>query len=339
MECIICVNLITKIECKMSTKKIGLVLTIILPTLLIGCGGGGGSDSSNPEPDKSVKETGLSETFVKFQLDTLKYKEVTYVNGIVPNTQYHTSLGENDYLLTQDKLYTNAWVDASTKALLPLSLYFSDAPNVGKTDSLEKIDISGKQVYDTVYPGFTQYLGFYQGNDNNFSGSLAEQLYNQSTMVFPQGSVCYRTLSTVPQKGYITFNGKEVVDTSYDTFIGNFENYFSEKLAQIGHTKQVESGTWAGYSWKYYKEYDQFGLLQGLVVVNFNGKPVIAEAHDFEKYDVNKLLIESKNRLNSIADKNSDYYQDVLLSKNLYEKGCDWYNQTAANTIRTLKNR
>lgn len=316
-------------------NKKRFLITAILPVLLVGCGGGGSSETTGKEQEPI--STGVTETFVQFQMNDLKYKEYNYVNGVVPNTKYYMPLSNTDYLLTQNKIYTDMWVDASTKAIAPLSLYFSDAPNVGKTDNLEKIDVSGKQVYGTVYPGFTEYFNYYKGNESQYSDTLAAKLYNQSTMVFPQGSVCYRTLTAVPQKGYITFNSNEVINVSYDEYMAYFEKRIDENLKTLGHTKETESGTWAGYPWKRYKEYDQFGIVSELIFVNFNGQPVIGKAHDFEKYDANQLLSESNNRLNSIVNVNSDEYQNVLLNKNILEKGCDWYNKTAANTILALK--
>ena len=336
----ICVTLITIKEMNMYSKKIGLTLATILPLVLVGCGGGGGSDGVKNNIEASPKETNtVNETFVKFDLSDLSYREYAYVNGVVPNTEHYLPLGDQDFLLTSDKLYTNTWVDASTKALTPLSLYFSDAPNVSRIDHLEKIDISGKNVYDTVYPGFTEYFDFYKGEETQFQYSLVAELYNQTTMTFPQGATCYRTVSSIPSKGYIRFSKDNFYNFDFDLFINDFEKEFIQNANNSKSTFKIDNGTWAGYKWKYYRKYDAYGMIDDALFVNYDNQTVLADMVDFEKQDVNQLLTEAKQRLSSISDHNSEYYQTTLLSKNLIEKTCSWYNKTAQSTIRTLNNK
>ncbi len=55
----------------MSTKKLSLAITTMLPLLLIGCGGGGGSSSDDGGKTQIPTSKGATQTMVHFDLTDL----------------------------------------------------------------------------------------------------------------------------------------------------------------------------------------------------------------------------------------------------------------------------
>lgn len=320
----------------MSIKKLSLAMATMLPLILIGCGGGGGGSSDGGEHVQPPVTKGATQTMVHFDLDDLHYKEYKFIDGVELHTDYYNSLSPNEYVLTKQKIYNNEWVDGDLQLPSELSLKISEAPNTGRIDALEKIDLTGKSVYQAVYPGFTTYFDFYRGRETIFSDYLVAKLYNQTNLSFPKGSMCYRIVRSTPTEAYLTYDSDQVTTFDYEEFMTYMDTNILLEAKKSGTTVKIDGGTWMGVKWKTYREYDKFGLFDQKTFVNFNGKLLEAELHDFEPYDANKLLAEQKLRLNEIHDQSSDDYQHLLLKKTLLEQGCEWYNPTAADTVKLL---
>ncbi len=320
----------------MSTKKLSLAITTMLPLLLIGCGGGGGSSSDDGGKTQIPTSKGATQTMVHFDLTDLHYKEYKFIDGVEPRADYYTSLSPSEYILTKQKIYNNEWIDGDLQLPSELSVKISEVPKTGRIDALEKIDLTGKKVYQTVYPGFTAYFDFYRGQENMFSEDLVAKLYNQTNLSFPKGSMCYRVVRSTPTEAYLSYDSDQVTTIDYDEFIAYMDTNVPLEAKKSGSTVKIDGGTWMGVKWKTYREYDKFGFLTQKTFVEFNNKLLEATLHDFEPYDVNKLVAEQKLRLNAMQDKSSDDYQHLLLQKTLLEQGCEWYNPTAADTVKLL---
>ncbi|HBO72745.1 MAG TPA: hypothetical protein DD639_11060, partial [Acinetobacter sp.] len=98
------------------------ILCSLLSVLLTGCGGGGDSGSSsgnNSDPAPTQEKVSVDLYSVSYQEDEdhLYTKKYSFVDNVVKDTEFYTPLSEEDYLLTEDTLYTDTWVAAKTKAI------------------------------------------------------------------------------------------------------------------------------------------------------------------------------------------------------------------------------
>ncbi|MGJ8758692.1 hypothetical protein ACSFV5_15915 [Acinetobacter sp. HC8-3S] len=130
-----------------------LILCSLLSILLTGCGGGGDSGSSsgnNSDPAPTQEKVSVDLYSVSYQEDEdhLYTKKYSFVDNVVKDTEFYTPLSEEDYLLTEDTLYTDTWVAAKTKAISALNFYFSDAPKTGYYNTYKKINLSGENVFE-----------------------------------------------------------------------------------------------------------------------------------------------------------------------------------------------
>ena len=342
----------------MKLKKTVLVLST-LPFFLAACGGGGGDDVNSQNLDQNVSSysTGINESIFQISNATKQYKEYAFQKGVVPNTEYTTRLNETEYLLTSDKIYNNEWVKADIKSNSRTSIFISSAPNVSETSEFKIINLSNKDVYDVVYPGFKTYFAFDSSENNRFSKNLPFEIYKKKpTLKFSTGATCYQKTNSTVKGGYIRFDlnspkNKKHSDNLIDfaKYVEVFENGllfddgtrspgYLKLVRDDGNTVRIVEGKWAGYEWKYYREFDQFGLIYEFVLLNNKGILVEADMVDFEGYDLEQNLSERTGRLNSIEDKNSEEYQNLIFQLNYTKAECAYFNKAAHENIRSLFN-
>ena len=327
-----------------------VVAATLAVLMLSGCGGsGGGSNNEHANTQTPSQQTALTQTLV-YVSSNLSYRQYAFVNGKVPNTQHYSPLKENEYLLTPTQLYNNDWVDNSIELKGPELLLLSDVPGHQNLITLKKIDVSKQDVYDVMFPGFAEYFKKTADSENYFEGSKAKQLYNKTTLTFPQGAVCYQQIKKMPESAYIRFDQSDEFNqygTPYVELISNLENGFQNQKGENfpsiyddakarGTTIQFYSGTWAGYPWSYYRESDQFGLIEEILFVNVDGIAYKGDMHDFENYELSELVEAKTERLARRMDKTSYAYQVASLDLEFSKKQCTFFNPLALDSIRLL---
>lgn len=320
-----------------------LILCSLLSVLLTACGGGGGGDSgsssNNNEPAPTQENVSVDLYSVKYEEaeDHLYTKEYSYVNNIVKDTEFYTPLSEEDYLLTEDAIYTDTWVTAKTKAISALNFYFSDAPNTGYYHTFKKIDLSGENVFERFYPSYKVMFDKF-GIPEELLNSKVAQAYNRiGPLFFPQGSYCYQVQEEKVEKPYISFSESGMTEDNYAEVINQLDSQYKSELAKVGHTYKVNTGKWKGYTWRYYREYDAYGQIYDFVVLNYNGKLVFGDMNYFENVRLSDVIAQHKQRLNAMNSSTfvEAYYAQKAIVQEL-DKHCSWFNKTAADTILKL---
>ncbi|MFW1838910.1 hypothetical protein ACG9XS_10130 [Acinetobacter gyllenbergii] len=317
------------------------IVLAILPFMLSACGGGGGSGAESSSKDGNSTTTPIQEkvTVDLYNVDseTLYAKKYSYVDNVIKGTTYYKPLSEDEFLLTADQLFTNTWVYSDTKAINALKFYFSDAPKTGYYHTFKKIDLSGGNVFDRFYPDYKVMFDKF-GVPTQLESSKAAQAYNRgSPLFFPKGSYCYQVQEEKVEKPYITFSKEGMTGKNYAAVITESENEFKKEVEKLGHTLKVDSGKWKDYTWRYYREYDAYGMISELVAINYNGELVIGEMNNFEDMHLNDLINQQTKRLNGMGDSSFvvDYYTQKSILESL-KTSCTWFNNTAAETIQKL---
>lgn len=317
------------------------IVLAILPLMLSACGGGGGSGAESSSKDGNNTTTPIQEkvTVDLYNVDTetLYAKKYSYVDNVIKGTTYYTPLSEDEFLLTADQLFTNTWVYSDTKAINALKFYFSDAPKTGYYHTFKKIDLSGENVFDRFYPGYKVMFDKF-GVPSQLEEIKAAQAYNRgSPLFFPQGSYCYQIQEENVDKPYLTFSKEGMTGANYAEVISRVENDFKAKVKEFGHTLKIDSGKWKDYSWRYYREYDAYGMVSESAVINYNGELVFGDMNNFEDIRLNDIINQHTRRLSTISESSApqDYYMQKSILEEL-KKSCNWFNNTAAETIKNL---
>ena len=237
----------------MSTKKIGLALTIILPTLLIGCGGGSDDSSSGTSTDSNTQYDNLNNGTRLFAVDydldesvagddNLRISYFEIFNKKINNTGENTALGE--YVLTSGKLYSPQDITNNSVILNSLTSWTSNYIGDIKTDiKLEKVNISGKNIFDTVLPGYRS-LGFDSSNRYSEAKKLLSVAGNAT---FPEGSTCYRFVSRKVNQEFFNFSTDDAFNQDFYDFDKEntgYVNYLNEIYKPLGLNYRYVSGTW-----------------------------------------------------------------------------------------------
>ncbi|WP_312103730.1 hypothetical protein [Acinetobacter venetianus] len=319
-----------------------LILCSLLSVLLTGCGGGGDSGSSsgnNSDPASTQEKVSVDLYSVSYQEDEdhLYTKKYSFVDNVVKDTEFYTPLSEEDYLLTEDTLYTDTWVAAKTKAISALNFYFSDAPKTGYYNTYKKINLSGENVFERFYPSYKVMFDKF-GVPEELENSKVAQAYNRiGPLFFPQGSYCYQVQEEKTEKPYITFSKSGMTEDNYAEVIDQLENQYKTELSKVGHTYKVNTGKWKGYSWRYYREYDAYGQIFDFVVINYNGKLVFGDMNHFENVRLTDVITQHTQRLNAMNSSTfiEAYYAQKAVLEEL-NKHCSWFNEAATDTILKL---
>ncbi|EKU53127.1 hypothetical protein ACINWC323_0336 [Acinetobacter sp. WC-323] len=320
--------------------KIKIVVLAMLPLMLSACGGGGSSgNDSGPKSDNNTTvpiQEKVTVDLYHVDPETLSAQKYAYVDNVIKGITYYTPLSEDEFLLTADQLFTNTWVDSDTKAITPLKFYFSDAPKTGYYHTFKKINISGENVFDRFYPGYK--VIFDQWGTSGFEEQTVGQAYQRTVpLYFPQGSYCYQVQDEIVDKPYITFSKEGMTGDNYDEVLSLVEANFKAAVKEAGHTYKISTGKWNDYTWRYYREYDAYGVVFEAVLINFKGELVIGKMNHFEDTHLSNMITEQQKRLatlNKETDPYNYYNQKAYVSE--LEKGCSWYNDIAAQTIAKL---
>lgn len=306
--------------------------------LLTGCGGGGGNSSSSEQAVQLPAAVTADYAYIADDGNFLSVKTIRYVNGGTGQVQYGTTLGPDSFLLSPSTLYNNTWVNMETRAQSPEILTFSEVPGHLRTEYLKKVDISGKDIFATVYPGIREFYNYLAQKNTLNTAAPIVQASLKPVHSFPAGSTCYVTDRTESKQGYIRFERADLdTDASYQEISEILEDWVKDTAAAEQWTYKISSGNWGGHEWKYVQFFDQYNILRDdFTVVNDQGNAYYGEMYDFENFSAGAQITKVKALIADTPAQSEDYYWYSSVLKN-YEQGCTYYNNTAAQALSLLK--
>jgi len=320
------------------------MILAILPFMLSACGGGGSSDNNSAnnttvESNDSIKN-GSRYYEVNYQVigennDSLSISYYEINNKRIYGVDSNQPL--NRYIVTQNHLYTPQDRFTSIIDVKSMDEWTLNVIDNIKTDwKLEKVNLAGKNIFDTVLPGFRKY-GFDTSNPY-FTARKFLSSYGQDA--FPTGSTCYRLSSIKNNQEFINFNTNNPLNYSFDLI--HEDNLLTAQgfqtvapdLAIVNKQGQFMGIDWTTlYSTKTGAELDGFSVIQynGQVFdnVNYNG---VQEQTRTAQIQFLKDIISS-----NLLSENPEALREIKFDLENLDKGCFLYNQTAVNKLESLK--
>ncbi|WP_173912180.1 hypothetical protein [Acinetobacter sp. Marseille-Q1618] len=322
----------------MPVKK--LLLSMVATSLILtGCGGGGGSDSDDhySSESKDSLANGTRYYYVNYSTSHITDKfKVSYVE--VQNKQFKDLLSNkalNHYILTETKLYTPNDIAQRTIDLDGLTHWTLNLIGNVKSDwRLEKVNLSGRNMFDTVLPGYRQ-LGFDQ--ENTYANArVFLNAYGKEK--FPNGSSCYRIVSQKNLVDSLSFDvGADYeINQSFEDFDDDNMMYVDGLNAENnGLSYRYASGIWQSIPWSTIYDLD-FGINPNEgTAVEFQNKLYQAEfTPNIEKKSAQEYKI-----LGELLTTNMDKQKkrEIQLRMASIQSGCYIYNETAAKSLVSLK--
>ena len=328
--------LITIKEMKMYSKKISLALTAILPLVLVGCGGGGGDSSSDSSGSSTIStqdnlNNGTRYYFIDYELDnetgsdslSLEYSEI--LNKKFRNSFANETL--NEYVLTANKLYKPTDLQVNSITLNSLTSWTWTLVGDVKTEiKLEKVDIAGKNIFDTIFPGYRS-LGF--DNENSYS-EAKKFLASYGKENFPSGSSCYRFVSKKNNQEYFNFTTDESFEQPFEEFNNDnlgYVDYLNEVYKPLGLNYRYASGIWQNVPWTTIYETDSGIGDDDSIAVQFQNKTYLAEYNSDIEWTTAKEIKQWENLLGRTT---TDKERTPKLTIEALKHGCQVFNGTAA---------
>lgn len=226
---------------------------------------------------------------------------------------------DTDVLLTQNGLYEFDSLPTAQGSLLAYVDRFDDEQLVytpyskSKDRSLkftverQKVNLSGKKLSDVLFLGV--------------SSNLIKPI-QQSSAVFPQGSMCWRELSVKSNMDAISFYSDEPAPERYQTL--------DDFAAEVEEDEVLTRGLWSGVPW-ITSTYQLYGKPFSYSAVYYNGK-VYNAADTFKAnqaaYGREMLIARYEAQLKESP--NSTWINEQL---NELKNSCDDFNQVAADAI------
>lgn len=305
--------------------------------ILTGCGGGSDSDDSYSSESKDSLVNGTRYYYMKYSTsehsDRLK---ATYIE--VQNKQFkdeNSNRALDYYLLTEKKLYTPRDIAQNTIDLDGLTRWTVNTIGDVKSDwKLEKVNLSGKNMFDSVLPGYRQ-VGF--DEDNTYlNARLFLRTYGKEQ--FPNGSSCYRLISQKDRVDSINFDvypDFEIKQSFEDFDDSNMVYVDSLNKENIGMNYRYTSGVWQSIPWSTIYDLD-FGLNpRDSTAVEFQNrlyeaqfKPSLERTSAQEYKTLSKLLTNARTETQK---------RNIQLRMAESQSGCYIYNETAAKSLLGLR--
>lgn len=314
-------------------------MTAILPILLVGCGGGESSSSDGAYVSSQDNlNNGTKYYLVDYSTDDIRDDSLSMVYFEIFNNkfkEYGASKELGEYVLTANNLYYPYENAVNTVTLNSLTSWTSTYIGDVKTEiKLEKVSLSGRNIFDTVLPGYRT-LGF----DNKNSYAEARKFLNAyGNQKFPQGSNCYRFVSKKQNQPYFSFaaNLNNQINQSFSAF--NAENqgyvdYLNQKFKPIGATYRYASGQWKNIPWTTIYETDTGIADDESVAVQFENKTYRAEYSSDIEWTAGKEISQWQNLLGRTTTEQERVFK---LKIEKLKNGCSIYNETAAKALASL---
>lgn len=324
----------------MNTQNKNLAFTAIFLSLsLVGCGGGNDSSSDNSKPSTAQDslDNGTRYYSVNYELDddsdnlTMEYYEI--FNKQFKSSDANKFLGE--YILTANKLYTPREIAPNTVALNSMTSWTSTLIGNVKTDlKLEKVDVSGKNIFDTVLPGYRS-LGFDSENNYNEARKLLASYGNDR---FPQGSNCYRFISQKNNQDYFSFKTDTESKRTFEELkeaSSGYVDFLNQQVKPLDLTYRYSSGNWQNVPWTTIYETDTGITSDDYVAVKYQDKTYLANYESDIEWTRAKE-IKQWEKLLAIATTDKQR-RTATLNIERFKNGCFIYNTQAASALASLR--
>ena len=319
-----------------------LLVTSLISSMLLLSACGGGSDDNNTD-GSSNGNPNITENFYSFDYD---YQEDKNTYGFetekldVKNGEFTiTPDALENYVLTQKELYEPGYKftgKSQVNSLTNWTVY--DFPGVGAKLTFEPIVLTNQNVYDTVLPGYKNYLAYLSTSADSLD---AAKLYAQASFLnktnpnekFGSGTRCLRIqkIAPLPNSYYFSFDTYSEVDATYEEQLESLNSI--KKLETKDNQVNVSNGTWAGYRWLRIKtDYKNTpNSNEDIGFVEVDGQLYEADVENGENIDIAASLVQIKQLLKDSTDKAQR--AEIALIIAAYENGCSAYNVTAAEQI------
>ena len=321
----------------MTLKNKHLLLLPLISLLLSACGGGGdGASNFKPAPENTANGTKYYR--IQYYFDD-KGDAFTASHFELQNRKIVTADSRqplNQYIVTQQAVYEpsqryQADIDVHSMSHWTLNL-IADL----KTDwKLEKVALSGKNIFDTVMPGYRDLRFDTQSPYANARIFLA----SHGAEKFPQGSTCYRLISTKNNQPYFSFQTNRAETQTFAQV--QAQNQLTANLAQkqwpklgIEHVK----GQWATrLDWSVVISSVTGQEIAGLSKVQFNDQVYAANLNSASEWIAkNQIQFEQDSIAYGVYQDNPEQLRNSKLTIANLERGCFIYSQVAADKLATL---
>lgn len=343
----------------MLNKKISVCLVLSSLFALTACGGGNSGNSSNGNTDTKDKgvvqdpvSNGTRYYSVNYEMDednkNYEFHKIymQIFNQKFTNSYSNTAL--NEYLLTEQKLYLPTDIASKTIDIHSMTDWTLNIIGDVKEDwKLEKVDLSDKNMFDTVFPAYRT-LGF----DTQLMLKAAAFLNNEGTKKFPKGSSCYRLIESKANKDGFTFQTETTLGQS-TALEQSFADFKYENIGYYGYlsldehnpfdfTYRADQGTWQNVQWVTIYDTHLGFAANGASAVQYQGKTYDAQYASSIKWTAANEVQHWQTFLNKLNQPNVDYpekdqaiYGAKLRIAEL-KTACYVYNETAFKALDAL---
>ena len=310
-------------------KKIGVCTLLGVSILLAACGGGGGDSNSSNSP--TWTEDSLANGTKYYQLSDefrLEYLEVQ--NKTLKYSNHGSAL--DSYLLTKNKLYTPDDIAEYSIELKSMTQWtYHVVGDVKINYELKSVNLSGKNVFDTLFPGVRQLS---TSDRMTLDSRLHRLLLNHGDKKFPNGSTCYGYASSQHNQGVVVFDTDTPSTISFDWFAKNLYTLLGMFNPIFGY-KGVHA-TWQNIPWV--SIYDKVGnSLDEGSVVRYGNQEYVANYFPDDKRTKDNYISFAEELVADLKRQGDNVVEESLLQLQLELEqtkiGCDFYNQTAANLV------
>lgn len=322
------------------TSVMGLAFT------LTACGGGGsGSDNYNGGSSGNQK---INQNFYSFDYTAIEGQNALgfksqklQVKDNVGVDEESSAVFEDEYILTDKKLYAPNYKYTPTLKTTSLTNWnLQVLPDVQVNFVYDKINLNGKNVYNTILPGYLDYLDYLFGGAGSVDSRLytlyskAMMLKNNATAKFTGDAYCLKTKSFQFSKSFLTF------DTSSPLTLVSSNNSYDEVIAFLldsnqhpSFTSTVKSDILSGYRWSTVNTITHDGDNQSGTdfIVEYQFKPYFADQITDQRYF--KFDQEQQIKANIAAASNQAEIAELKRELADSQNGCEYYNEAAANQI------
>lgn len=323
-------------------NRVGMASIVGLTLVLTACGGGSGGDNYN---GGSSGNSPTNQNFYTFDYDyedsinsyDIESKKFIINNGMI--SQEEDAL--ESYALTSNTLYKPGYKfngQSQANSLTNWTVY--ELPGIGAKITFEAVNISGKNVYDTIFTGYKEYLNYlFDESIDSGNYQLFAKAYNLGRIKpnekFGSATQCLRLqkIAPLPNSFYLSFDTSAAskIDKTYEQQLANINDL--KKLETQDNKVDITSGTWAGYRWMRvktdYKDASTFNMDFGFV--EFNGQLYRTEVENAESIDISSYLAQAKQVLKESTDDSDRANLKLIIAE--FENGCAFYNETAATQI------
>ncbi|KKC43139.1 hypothetical protein UC75_14545 [Acinetobacter sp. V2] len=319
------------------------MILAILPFMLSACGGGGSSDNNSANNNQSGTSqdsiaNGTRYYFMDYysdgKTDELDKAYFEIFNKKSTDGSSNQALGE--YLLTEKKLYFP--IDKAINVMNFNSMTdwrFDVIGDVKEDWKFQKVDLSDKNMFDTVLPGYRA-LGFPVSDDSTTNGRIFLNTYGQSK--FPQGSSCYRFISKKSNQETFTFNVDQnhEIDQSFEDFDAENAQYLNylNQTTPFGFTYKAVKGTWQNVPWTTIYDTSLGFAVGGGVAVQYQGKTYAADYTSNIGWTADQEIKHWEIFLKNTDDPKNIRLAQLKIAQ--LKSGCYVYNETAAKALDSL---